>query len=201
MGANFADVSKIVAVGILGPAAGYAGTLVKGWIEQSNVRDKRRYLCEEADRLIKFHATLSQATLPSLRVQSARTSIATELDNVLDELSRSLIEPPGSPGHPRSHMAVTIEKWLLLYRPRGFASWVLHSLFFMLVPVWCLFFYVGLVDDLRAHATDTGVGLVVLLLFLVPIVLCNYLARKVDDRGQQQPQAAQVTLARDSSNG
>jgi hypothetical protein len=188
-----ADVWKAVTVGILGPVAGYAGTLVKSWIEQSNVGAKRKHLCEEADRLIKFHATLAEATLPSPQVQGAQVSILNELNNVLDRLSRALVEPPGSAGHPRSHMVITIENWLLLYRPRGFWSWVLHSLFFMMVPVWWLFFYVGFVNDLRHHAHDTAVGLVVLLIFLIPIVLCNYAARKVDDRARQRLESPSVT--------
>jgi hypothetical protein len=62
------------------------------------------------------------------------------------------------------------------------------------VPVWWLFFYVGFVNDLRQHAHDTAVGLVVLLIFLIPIVLCNYAARKVDDRTRQRPEAAAVLL-------
>jgi hypothetical protein len=107
-----------------------------------------------------------------------------------------LVEPPGSPGHPRSHMILTIENWLLLSRPRGFASWLLHSLCFMTVPWWGFFFYVGFINDLCNHAHDTAVCVFVLLIFLIPVVRCNYVVRKVDDRVHRQPKAPEELLER-----
>ncbi|MBZ5680865.1 MAG: hypothetical protein LAO24_12245 [Acidobacteriia bacterium] len=183
-------------VAILGPVAGYAGTLAKSWIEQSNVRARQTSLCEEADRLIKFHATLAEAAVPSPKVQSAQVAVVSQLDRVLEKLSQSLTEPLGSAGHVRSTAIVRLENWLLLYRPLGFWSAVLHSLFFMMIPVWFLFFYFGFVNDLRTHAPDTGISVLVLVIFLIPVVLCNYVARKVDAWSRRRREAAQQALPR-----
>jgi hypothetical protein len=179
---------------ILGPLAGYIGTRVKSWTERNNVRARRNDLCEDAAALIKFHATLADATVPSSRVQSAQACIANELDHVLEKLSQSLTNPQASAQRARSGTIITLENWLLLYRPCGFWSWLLHALFFMMVPLWFLVFYVGFINDLRAHTHDAGVGVVVLLIFAIPIVLCNFIARKVDARARQRQDSVQAAV-------
>jgi hypothetical protein len=66
-----------------------AVALAKGRIEQSNTRGKRKGLCEEADRLINFHARLAEVTALSPWVQSTLVPIVDEPVNVPDELLRA----------------------------------------------------------------------------------------------------------------
>ena len=182
-----------VAIAILGPVAGYAGTLAKNWIEQSNARAKQTNLCEEADRLIKFHATLAEATVPSPKVQGAKVAVVSQLDRVLEKLSQSLTEPLGSAGHMRSEVIVRLENWLLLYRPLGFWSGVLHLLFYLMIPVWFLFLDVEL--DVTTRDPDPVTRVMVLVIVFIPIIVCNYAARKLDGWSRRRHEAAQAAHA------
>jgi len=182
-----------IAVAIIGPVAVYAGTLVKSAIEQSSAHTRQSNLCEEADRLIKFHSTLSAATIPSASVQNAQTAVACQLNRVLEKLSVSLTEPPGSGKHARSTAIVMLENWLLLYRPVGFFSWLLHLLFYLLVPLWFLITYVVATDtSTQGGYLSKGDRVAIAIVLAMPLLLCNYLARKMDGWVRRRRAAKQV---------
>lgn len=182
-------------IAVLGPIAAYFGTMAKGWIEKTNIRSEQANLCEEADRLIKFHATLSAATVPTLKMQSAQAAVVCQLNHVLEKLSRTLTEPVGSRNSAsslRSNLIVRTENGLLLYRPLGIWSALLHVLFYLMVPLWC-FILVVFADPHTPDLTKTE-RIVSTLVCAVPLVLCNLLARKVDSwaRGKNAVRSAKV---------
>jgi hypothetical protein len=163
--------------------------LAKNWIEQSNTRSKQTNLCEEADRLIKFHATLAQAAVPSPNIQTAQVAVVGQLDRVLDKLSQTLTAPLGSAGYMRSAPVIRLEEWLLLYRPTGFWSGLLHLLFYLMIPIWFLFLDVEL--DVKTREPDIAMRVTVLAIVLIPILVCNYLARRVDAWTRKQTKLGQ----------
>jgi hypothetical protein len=69
-------------------------------------------------------------------VQSAQAAVVCQLNRVLEKLSQTLAEPVSSRNTPsalRSTYIVKLENALLLYRPLGVWSALLHALFYLMV--------------------------------------------------------------------
>ena len=170
----------------------YAWTSAKGWFQQGNTRDKQLALSLEAERLLKLRETLANAPNPSQSVTAAQAAIARQLNHVLENLSQSLSVSGESTGHSRS--VTVIGKYLLLYRAFGIVSNLLHWIFYLLVMLWLLISVAGFtVNDWR---TNLGVCAVL----LIPVVVWNYLTRKVDDWLRRRQIAAPVLAKANAAN-
>ncbi len=152
----------------------YIWTLAKKRFQQGNARDRQVFLSLEANRLVKLRETLARATDPSPNVTKAQAAIGSQLNHVLENLSHLLAEPEASISH--SPFVAAVGKYLLLYRAPGFISVFMHAVFYLLVPCWMLIVYAAF----QGNSDDKGITFFVCALFLTPVILWNYLTRKVD---------------------
>jgi hypothetical protein len=93
---------------------------------------------------------------------------------VLSDLSHVLTQPEEAGS--KSRVAEVLGQYLLLYRSKGFVSLSMHWIFYFLVLAWALVCVIGF----KATANEIGLNIAVSIIFLAPVVLWNYLTRKVD---------------------
>jgi hypothetical protein len=158
---------------VLVAAVSYAWSSAKSWFQQGSVRDKQTLLGLEAARLLKLRDTLATAKNATPAISNAQAVVEGELNQVLESLSHLVTEP--SPLSSHSGSVAMAGKYLLLYRPVGFVSTLLHWAFYLLVLVWMLFVGVGFRID------TWGTALMVSAVLLVPVLIWNYLTRKIDE--------------------
>ena len=158
----------------------YVYRLGKNWYQHGNTPDRQAALCLEAERLLKIRATLSNATDPLPKVTSAQALVGNQLNQVLEKLSHLLTEPEVLTQN--SHLVEVLGKYLLLYRSTGIVSALMHWIFYFLVLVWGLFVYIGSTTPGPGTGAKLGIGtnIAVALILLIPVVIWNYLTRKVD---------------------
>jgi hypothetical protein len=161
-------------------ASGYVYRLGKNWYQHGNTPDRQAALCLEAERLLKIRATLSNATDPVPKVTSAQAVVGNQLNQVLEKLSHLLTEPEVLTQN--SYLVEVLGKYLLLYRSTGIVSALMHWIFYFLVLVWGLFVYIGSTTPGPGTGAKLGIGtnIAVALILLIPVVIWNYLTRKVD---------------------
>lgn len=179
-------VHKTADIALVGVA--YVGTniykLAKSRYQHGNSTEKQASLCQEAERLLRLRATLAVGTDPSAKLTSAQTAVASQLNQVLEKLSHLLTEP--EPSRANSRPIQIIGKCLLLYRAPGIISAVMHGVFFLLVFFWGLTVCVGFKGTNDTLTSDIAVSLILLL----PVVLWNYLTRKLDNWFRSRHSAA-----------
>jgi len=170
--------------------SGYLYRLGKTWYQHGNTPERQAALCLEAERLLKLRATLAIATDPLPKVTSAQAVVGNQLNQVLEKLSHLLTEP--EPATRNSRLMEVLGKYLLLYHSTGFVSVIMHWIFYFLVLVWVLFVYIGF-----TNTPGMGTNIAVALVFLTPVVVWNYLTRKVDGwlRSRHSATSSRATVA------
>ncbi len=151
----------------------YGWTLAKSWFQEGNSKDKQTVLSLEASRLVKLREILTDVHNPSATVTKAQSAVTDQLNQTLESLSNSLVETGPSTGH--SPVMAMLGKYLLLYHAIGFLSMLMHWIFYLLVLCWLVISTVGF--DRKDISTSLGA----IVVLFVPVVVWNYITRKVDD--------------------
>jgi acyl-CoA reductase-like NAD-dependent aldehyde dehydrogenase len=154
-----------VLLSLLVPAAHYV------W-NRYNIRNRKQSLRQQIGELL--HQRESLAKVAELEHGS---SVLEDIENDLKAAIAALA--PANIAAAVRHTTssrVKAKHWLLLYKPSGVASWMLHALFFLNLITVAL----GLIGALTSWDQDSPDALLGLALFLIPAYFLAWMAHRVE---------------------
>jgi len=152
-----------------------------------NMRNYKRSLRNEIAELLEHRESLSK--LPALaQAQRILQDIEADLRQAMDEL---LTAGARHDLYRKLSFRPSLARGLLLYKPPGFAAWIVHVLFFFNMAM-VLF---GTLDALLAWDRDSAAVLLGVAILLIPAYFLESLARRIARKHSTTPQAAAPALA------